>query len=245
MALALIIATLLGILPITLWLIFFLWQDIQKPEPLRWILLIFLAGIILTPLVWLLETALTQILPFEINSNSPLFNLFIFYLLIASIEELAKFITAKTILKKNKYFDEAIDAMIYLIVLALGFGLVENILAGTQELTSSHWLITVLQTLSLRFVGANLIHALCSGLIGFFWALTLIKGKKYYLINGLIIGILLHTFFNIAIIRLADYLGPSALYLISFILFIATIILLWIFDVIKQIKKPIKYYQNI
>ena len=236
-----LLASLLGVLPIALWLVFFLWQDVKKPEPTRWLLLVFLLGILLTPLVYFIETLFSKITGINLSGNLSFFTLTWYYLGIAAIEELSKFFATALILKKNKYFDEAIDAMIYLIVLALGFGLVENFLAVTQDLTTSSWLMIALETLSLRFIGANLIHALCSGLIGFFWALTLVKGKKQYLFTGLILGILLHTSFNVAIIRLSESYGSLALYLISFTLFLITIILLWIFDIIKQIKKPIKY----
>lgn len=115
MALTLIIASLCGILPIALWLIFFLWQDIKKPEPLRWIGILFLLGMAITPFVWFIENNFINLLHVDINNTLPFISVFI-YLGVAGIEELAKFFSAALFLKKNKYFDEAIDAMIYLIV---------------------------------------------------------------------------------------------------------------------------------
>jgi len=218
-------------------LVFFLWQDIKKPEPLRWLLFFFVLGVIITPLVWYLENVYLKVLGIDLNKNLSLLSLIIVYLGIAFIEEITKFVTAFLVLKKNKYFDEAIDAMIYLVVLALGFGLVENILAGSQEITEGHLLLSVLQTMSLRFVGANLLHALASGLIGFFWALSLVKKKKAYLFWGLTSGITLHFLFNLAIIKF----GGLAVFFVSLVLFLTTIGLLWAFDFLKQIEKPINY----
>ena len=235
MALTLIIASLCGILPIALWLIFFLWQDIKKPEPLRWIAIVFLLGMAITPFVWFIENYFIDLLQIDINATLPLFISAFIYLGVAGIEELAKFFSAALFLKKNKYFDEAIDAMIYLIVVALGFAVVENILIFYQGISSGEHFLATFQITTLRFVGANLLHALSAGLIGFFWALKLVTGKKRYLGIGLTLGILLHWIFNIAIINL----GGDAVFLISLILFLVGIVILWAFDVLKQIKKPI------
>jgi len=237
MALIFFISSFLGILPIVLWLVFFLWQDILKPEPLKWLMILFGLGILITPLVWYGEGLYLKLLRVDLNVSLSVFNIILVYGGIAIIEELTKFFSAYFILKKNKHFDEAIDAMIYLIVLALGFGLVENILAASQEIVEGGILLPVLQTMSLRFVGANLLHALSSGIIGFFWALSLLKKKKSYLYWGLILGIVLHFFFNLVIIRF----GGTAVFLISLGLFLVTIGLLWAFDLLKKIKKPIKF----
>ena len=236
MALTLILASLCGILPIALWLIFFLWQGIKKPEPLRWIGILFLLGMAITPFVWFLENYFINLLQIDINAALPFLISAFIYLVVAGIEELAKFFSAALLLRKNKYFNEAIDAMIYLIVLGLGFGVVENILISYQAISSGGHFLSTFQITTLRFIGANLLHALSCGLIGFFWALKLVTGKKRYLGIGLTLGILLHWAFNIAIINL----GGDAVFLISLILFLVGIVVLWAFDVLKQIKKPIK-----
>jgi RsiW-degrading membrane proteinase PrsW (M82 family) len=235
MALIVLLSSFCGILPIALWLVFFLWQDIRKPEPLRWIGILFLLGMAITPLVWFLENYFINLLQIDINTTLPFFVSAFVYLIVAGIEELAKFFSASLFLRKNKYFDEAIDAMIYLIVLGLGFGVVENILISYQEISTGAHFLSTFQITTLRFVGANLLHALSCGLIGFFWALRLVTGKKKYLGIGLLLGILLHWAFNIAIINL----GGNAILLISLTLFFVGIAILCGFDILKQIKKPI------
>ena len=159
MALTLIIASLCGILPIALWLMFFLWQDIKKPEPLRWIGILFLLGMAITPFVWFIEHCFINLLHVDVNNTLPFFISVFIYLGVAGIEELAKFFSAALFLKKNKYFDEAIDAMIYLIVLALGFAVVENILIFYQGISSGEHFLATFQVTTLRFIGANLLHA--------------------------------------------------------------------------------------
>ena len=237
MALIFFASSFLGILPIVLWLVFFLWQDILQPEPLKWLMILFGLGVLMTPLVWYGEGLYLKLFRIDINVSLTWLQAILVYGGIALIEEVAKFFSAYFILKRNKRFDEAIDAMIYLIVLALGFGLVENILAASQEIAEGGLLLPVLQTMSLRFVGANLLHALSSGIIGFFWALKLIYKKNHYLYEGIGLSIFLHTIFNLAIIKF----GGTAVFLISLGLFLVTIGLLWAFDLLKKIKKPIKF----
>ncbi len=236
-SLILIISSILGIVPVALWMVFFLWQDIKKPEPKRWILICFLLGMFITPLVYCIENGYIKIWDIQEEVNLPLLKTIIIYLGVAIIEELAKFTSTALVLKKNRYFDEAIDAMIYLIVLALGFSVVENILVVYQEIKTSGYLYSALLVLSLRFIGANLLHALSSGIIGYFWALKLIKNKPKYLFFGFILGIILHWIFNLVIILQ----GGQWIFYISFILFLWAVFLLWAFDILKQISKPIKY----
>ena len=232
MALTFFVSSLIGIIPIILWLIFFLWQDIKKPEPFHWIFIFFFLGMLITPIVWFLENGLIKLFGVNIGDSLPFVLLLIIYGGAALIEELAKFLTVFLFIRGNRYFDEAIDAMIYMIVLALGFGMVENILIAHSEISKGAFLLPVLMIMSLRFVGANLIHALSSGVIGFFWALKLVHKKNSYLYWGLLLGVVLHGLFNIAIIKF----GSDAVFVMSLILFVVTAFLLWAFDALKKIK---------
>lgn len=235
LSLHIILASLIGISPILLWLLFFLWQDIRKPEPSRWLILLFLIGIAITPLVWGVENQLVKLLHVDLNASLPLSIAAVVYLGVAVIEELAKFFSAFLILQEDKYFDEAIDAMIYMVVLALGFGFVENFLIAYQQLGLSSSFLPLFQVTSLRFIGANLLHALCSGIIGFFWAISLLRRDKKYLFIGFSLGILLHWIFNIAIIGI----GGDAVFLITIILFLVAIFVLWAFDILKKLRQPL------
>jgi len=176
----------------------------------------------ITPFVWYGESLYLKLLNIDLNNELSIGNLILGYLGIACIEELSKFAGAYLLLKKNKYFNEIINAMIYLIVLALGFGLVENILAGSQEITEGNLLLSVLHTITLRFIGANLLHLLASGFIGYFWALSLIKDKKSYFYQGLTIGIVIHSIFNIIIIKFGELMVfyTTAALIVLLILFI-------------------------
>lgn len=206
-------AIFLGFLPGLIWLFFYLQEDIH-PEPKRLILTLFAVGGL---------TAVPVII-FQLLANDGLKffgikNILITIIILALIEECFKFLAAYWTVNHNPEFDEPADAMIYLITAALGFATVENILIlgnifSLQETTL--W-TTALNTGALRFIGATLLHATASGLLGYFWALGIAKknlpGK---LGPGLLLAVAIHTIFNYLVLRFsaANFFYPS-LFLIA------------------------------
>ena len=237
LSLHLVFASIIALTPILIWLLFFLGEDIKKPEPWFWILILFLAGMAITPLVWEIENVFFKLLHLSAGNSMNLRYILPVYLIVAVIEELSKFGAALVILRKNKYFDEAIDAMVYLIALALGFAFVENFLVAYQQIGSSNFILPALQITGLRFIGANLLHVICSGTIGFFWALYLLKKKKKFLFWGIGLGILLHWIFNAAIM----FKGGEAIVPVALVILISSLLLLWIFNLIKKFRKPVVF----
>lgn len=174
-----ILPSVLGLLPALLWLFFFLREDAARPEPKRMIVYVFLGGALAAGASVIPEFYLQKYFPPTVDQPpyaSPLLPLF------SLIEEVAKFFIVYLIIKKSAYFDEGIDAMIYMITAGLGFAAVENILnlIGTDS---------VIETFTLRSIGATLLHALASGILGFHW----IRG---YLVPGIVAATLLHWAFN-------------------------------------------------
>jgi RsiW-degrading membrane proteinase PrsW (M82 family) len=209
----------LGLLPSFAWLIFYLKED-PHPEPKSLIVEIFIAGAASTSLTLGFQLLFHNLLLF--NGIAPYSFLSLFGL--ATIEEVFKFLAAFTIVSHHKKdFDEPVDAMIYMIVAALGFATVENIAASfnTPDLS--------LETTSLRFIGATLLHTLSSGLIGYFWAKYLIFKKTELWIRGGLLAILLHVVFNYLIIRFEPVIVPTT-FLIILALFI-----LYDFEKLKHI----------
>lgn len=222
----------LGILPSVIWLAFYLRKDIH-PEPKKWLFLIFLAGMSIAPLVTVIEWQAIGFFTF-LNSASPIiFNasvkdLLIVFIAIAAVEEFFKYSIVRLAMRKNPVFDEPADAMIYMIVAALGFAAIENIIV-MQSYAPSFFINPAqpLAILALRFVGATFLHTLTSGIIGFYYALSLANinrsGIRRYLliIKGFAIAILLHGIFNYAIIISKE---SSAIYFSIPLLIIAVFI---------------------
>jgi RsiW-degrading membrane proteinase PrsW (M82 family) len=179
-----------GIIPAVLWLWFWLREDSKHPEPPRLIVSAFLAGILSIVPTYFAESAAADYI------TNPTMVLAAW----ALIEELMKFGAAYLAALRTRHYDEPIDAIIYLISTALGFAAAENFLfiINSQDTISS------LLTGSMRFVGASLLHTLASAFIGGLMALSF--NRHYFvkfiaLLFGILTSTVLHTSFNVFIIR--------------------------------------------
>ena len=135
--------------------------------------------------------------------------------------------------RKSRFFDEPIDAMIYMITAALGFAMVENIAVA---LSTSN-IQEAISAMTLRFVGATLLHVLTSGIIGYYWAKSLILKNQFLvigrwplIIKGLILASLLHMIFNYLILVSKEQI---LIYPTIFLIIIA-LFLFWDFEKIKN-----------
>jgi len=193
---------LLGLLPSLIWLSFYLKKD-KHPEPNSMVLKIFIYGMLLAPLAIILELALIWLLNPTLDFSSllsrtgqvSLFKIILAATLIpALVEEYLKYSVVKYKVLKNSVFDEPVDAMLYCIIAGLGFAAVENLLIVFKN-TSIPDALTVI---SLRFLGATLVHALASGMVGYWLALGLLYTKKRgkLILTGLTLAIIFHSCYN-------------------------------------------------
>lgn len=205
-----------GILPSILWLQFYLRRDV-KPEPKLMILKIFFYGALSALPAIFLETAIFEEIKNLDFSPFIIFTLNIF-LGVALVEELLKFLVVKEKVLNDPEFDEPVDAMIYMIIAALGFAAVENLLI-LFSLKYAFW-GEILEISFLRFLGATFLHALCSAIIGFFIGLSFFeKEKRWKLVfAGSVLAILLHGSYNFSIMKLEKGLNlliPFGILIIS------------------------------
>lgn len=176
----------LGFFPGIIWLFFFLQEDARRPEPKRLIISTFLLGGAVTFLVLPLQIFVKHVLLAGGVPDANPFHLF----LLAALEELLKFAVVFFWAVRRKEFDEPIDAMVYMVVAALGFATVENIATAIRAVNG-------MELLTLRFIGATLLHSLSSGIVGYYWARGIIACKQMqYLVIGLVFAITFHTIFN-------------------------------------------------
>src|SRR3989344_7487769 len=136
----------LGLVAPLFWLGFFLFEDREHPEPKFMIFIVFLGGILsafmaLSPEIYLNAKFPQTGLAYQSKMLIPF----------AFIEELMKFTIVYLVIKYNKYFDEGVDAMIYMITAALGFAAIENIF----NLFNILELHEVIQTTVVRGIGAT------------------------------------------------------------------------------------------
>ena len=195
----------LGLLPGFAWLIFFVKEEETHPEPKRLIVFAFAAGIVAGIAAIAAESFLAGL-----GAGVSLGSLSIVALLVfALIEEAVKWAAAYLAIGRSRFSRNPVDLMIYLIVAALGFATLENIgalanfwMSAKGTGTETALLAGLAEALSLRFVGATLLHSLTSGVVGYHWALGVLRKRVgRYLAAGLVIAALLHAFFNFLILN--------------------------------------------
>lgn len=237
-----------GFLPAIVWLWFWLKEDSKKPEPAQYILQAFLIGGLTVVAAFFLERPLLLVFG-ELKNTYLVFDgrldLAAVPVIIAqsglilswsAIEEVLKYLAARFTVFERPVFDEPIDAMVYLITVALGFAAVENSLFLFDTLSKDDGQIFFLLTGHLRFLGATVVHVVCSAIVGGAVALSFYKSaaqKTLYAGIGLILAIVLHAFFNFFIINNE---GRDVLTVLT-ALWIAAILVILLFEKVKRVTK--------
>lgn len=223
---ALTYAVIGGILPALFWLWFWTREDKLHPEPLRHLLLVFLGGMAVVPLMYPLQKL--TILEFGLSPTT--------FFLWATFEELAKYIVVALLVLYTIDYDEPVDAIIYMITAALGFAALENTLfILTPLLEGDVWKGVI--TGNMRFMGASMLHVVCSAILGYAIASQFYSNKIWKMlwrVLGLSLAIGLHTLFNLFII--GDANGSKTFLAFSVIWMIAIVVLL-LFEKIKKAQK--------
>lgn len=213
-----------GVLPSFIWLLFWLREDIEHPEPRSMILLSFVGGA-MAVIVSVMAEKFTADIFFDQTAR---------YVSWAAIEELSKLIVIAFVALDSRYNDEPIDAMVYLVTIALGFSAIENTLFILSPFSSGQ-IAAGLATGSMRFIGATLVHVVSSAIIGFSLGLAFYRGKftkALYLIGGVILAVFLHSLFNLFIIS-SDALDMVKIFAW---LWVAVVIILLLFEEVKAVK---------
>lgn len=210
-----------GVLPSVIWLLFYLKKD-AHPESRRQVIKIFFYGMLIAlPAIFIEMAILEEFAGLNFSQGvSAILNVFI---AVALVEEFLKYLVVREKVLNSSDLDEPPDIMLYMIISALGFAASENILIlfslGPSFLWGDIFSISVF-----RFLGATFLHALCSGLLGFFLAFSILetKNRGKFLITGFIIAVLLHGFYNFSIIEMRGLISFSipVLILVSLAVFL-------------------------
>ncbi len=218
-----------GIVPTLLWLWFWRREDRLHPEPRRLILLAFVMGMLTIPFV----------IPLQ-KYTATIFSGSVLILIWAATEELFKYGFAYFSVLRNKEVNEPIDAVIYMITIALGFAALENALFLIEPISDGRFIEGIV-TGNFRFFGATLLHVLSSATVGIFMAFAFYKSKsvkRLYTATGIILAILLHTLFNFSIIHSN---GTNILFVFGSV-WAGIIVLLLALEKIKTITKTYVSY---
>jgi len=214
-----------GIIPSLLWLWFWLKEDEGHPEPKTLLTVVFIMGMIAVIIVLPIQKFIQD----HVSSSGDQLVLW------ASAEEILKYLAALIVLCKTNNADKPIDWPIYLITAALGFAALENMLFLLKIFPISAITAISLSTGNLRFLGANLLHAVSSGIIGISIGISFYMSKwkrKIFLFVGFLIAIGLHSTFNFFIIRNT---GNDFLKVLAF-LWVVTIIIMLLFEKVRRMS---------
>lgn len=220
----------LSILPPILWLLFYLREDCH-PEPKRLLVLSFVGGMASAIIAVVVELALLGKEGLISEYVTVQERVFFLFLVIGFIEEYAKYLPVKFLVLRRADFDEPVDAMIYMMTAALGFAALENVLFLFPLFHEST--AAAFEVAANRFLGANLLHALSSGVVGFFLARSFFHPKRHHFVAlGVIIAALLHTGFNYLIL-VREVLPQGTFYLI----FLLSLMAIMVFVDFERLKK--------
>ncbi len=214
-----------GLVPALVWLFFWLQEDAEHPKPKALLFKIFAVGM----------ASVILIVPFEQIARDKYQGVSFMIVIWAALEEIIKLgVVYYLVLKSSRHINHPIDYPIYFITAALGFAAFENTLFLIHPLSVSGTSVGLL-TVSLRFLGANLLHAASSGIIGIALAFAYYKDwakQKLYLIAGLFVAVLIHSAFNFFITQNE---GANSFGVFGF-LWIAAILIMILFEKIRRIE---------
>ena len=123
-----IIILLTALLPVAILVYYIYHKDKNSPEPTGQLVKAFFYGILSIPLSFCMSIPLGVIGVYPAEATSILGSISAAFFGAAIPEEIAKFIMLWLLLRKNPYFDEKMDGIVYAVFVSLGFAALENIM---------------------------------------------------------------------------------------------------------------------
>lgn len=226
-----IIPLLSALIPALALLGYIYWQDRKSPEPWHKLLKATLLGVLAIPLTMCIVFPLQAIgiVPDSYNTFGDVVN---FSFLGAAIpEELAKLLMLWLFLRKNPFFDERMDGIVYAVCVSLGFAGLENVI---YVLGNTDWMSVALMRAFTAVPG----HFCYGVIMGYFYSLAKFdpKNRTKYSIWALVAPILAHGIYDTIAFATTLPLVPEILLYIVFVVFC---FLLWRWAS-KSIKKHLE-----
>ncbi|MFH1509161.1 MAG: PrsW family glutamic-type intramembrane protease [bacterium] len=185
---------LIALIPGIFWLWFYRRQD-KKPEPIKLLAKVFILGALITiPAIFIEQFFDNSFFVFFGERFSESVDFFIVTIstlfIVAPVEEYLKYFVVKKTIWLDKEFNQPVDGIIYGVAAALGFATFENVLVMIGEGG---------EAIILRFATATLMHAITTGIVGFYMGVQKFSNahQKNYIAQGIIIAIILHFIYNV------------------------------------------------
>lgn len=187
----------IAIAPVVALAIYFYKKDKYEKEPLSLLVRAFLNGFIVSFLAIIIEGILMvlikpiKLFPLKIILKS--------FVVAGLTEEWCKFYVFRSLIYKNKNFNEPYDGIIYAVMIALGFAALENI----GYVAAAHFKLGFLGTVNVgtfRALFAVPAHASWGVIMGYYFGLAKFANNKKieqkYISKGLGLAILAHALYD-------------------------------------------------
>lgn len=167
------------------WSTIFLRRDKADPEPRRLVLILFVAGLLVT-----IPSAVVEVL---ISSNE----LVSFTVVAPLVEEGFKLAAVALICWRSRHFNQVVDGAIYGVSCAFGFAALENVLFGVGG---------GFGVLGARVLVGPITHPLFTGVSGLYLGRAKFERNPLLLVQGFALATLLHAGWNFSavLVRVTD-----------------------------------------
>jgi RsiW-degrading membrane proteinase PrsW (M82 family) len=146
-----------------LWI--YIWKKDPRPEPVSWLLKALLLGVLICIPVAFLELGIETLL-FGTGGepSDPVETTLVAFIVAALPEELFKLLALWLVLRKNPFFDEHYDGIVYAVCVGLGFAAIENVF---YVLSDDEWWLVAIGRALLAVPG----HYAYAVLMGYYYSL--------------------------------------------------------------------------
>ena len=182
------IILLLALAPAIFWLWYFYSRDRYEPEPLRWIVTIYICGILITVPAALIEGIIGLLVS----------DILIAVVVAPIVEEYAKYFVVRNTVYRTREFNEPVDGIIYAAAVGLGFATLENVIYVFSSLETSF--LFAVQTGVVRALISVPGHVLFSAMWGYALGqarFTPGAARDGIVKHGLIMAMVSHALFNV------------------------------------------------
>lgn len=220
-----LIAIFVGILPAVMLVCFIYWKDKYVHEPWKWVIKAFFFGVLSCIPAIIIESLLP-----EVEENSLVHSAYSAFIVASMTEEAMKYLFFWLLVRKNPYFDERMDGIVYCACVGLGFAGLENIgymLSNIDELMSVAIMRAVLSVPG---------HFFFAVFMGYYYSLAVYgpkEKKPLMLIAAFVVPFILHGLFDFALMSF-DLGAVTAC--IMFVLFVAVFVYMWKHSIKKMNK---------
>lgn len=209
-----------AVLPV-IFLLYFIYKKDTEKEPVSLLFKCFGLGMLIVIPVVVVETIVSILIDSTVSEGT-IHNFLTAFFVAGMVEEGFKLLAILWILRKNKYFDQHYDGIVYAVFISLGFALVENIGYVSQ---------TGMGVAIYRGIITVPAHALFAVFMGFYVSkrqFSISKNRKKFLLLALLIPMVLHGLFDFFLMDMSYFAeSKSGILLPYLLLFFGLNIWMW------------------